>query len=243
MNHAGHKHHTFHWKCYLLKIHQIEKLNFLGISRYQCKSEFWLNSNLYRGTRVSRFGEFRRCSIFSSNFHMGVHMNELYHAHADKWVMWRHSFTHSRVTQMSPIYLHTTQYEYTIWIFTYTYEYTLWKYTYIRDVTHSRTVASRKCHPFIFTRHNMNIPYEYVHIHMNTHYEHIHLCLTSPVHARTQYEWVITERTPQMNEACQTCEIEWVMSRTTHTPSCSTRIYMAITEEGTHTYEWVISHV
>jgi len=46
----------FHWKCYIPNIHQIEKLRFLGISRYTFKLRLWLNLSLYQGIWVSRFG-------------------------------------------------------------------------------------------------------------------------------------------------------------------------------------------
>jgi len=56
---------TFHWKCYIPETHQIKKLKFLGISRYEFTSTFWFNLNLYQGIWVSGFGGFRRCSNFS----------------------------------------------------------------------------------------------------------------------------------------------------------------------------------
>jgi len=49
------------------EIHQIEKLDFLGILRNKSKFRFWFNLKLYRGIRISRFGGFRGCSIFSGN--------------------------------------------------------------------------------------------------------------------------------------------------------------------------------
>jgi len=48
-----HTYDRFLWSCYTPKIHQIEKLRFLGISRYKFKLRVWLNLNLYRGIRVS----------------------------------------------------------------------------------------------------------------------------------------------------------------------------------------------
>ena len=47
---------SFHWNCYIPKNHQIEKLRFLGISRYKFKLRFWFNLSLYRGIWVSGFG-------------------------------------------------------------------------------------------------------------------------------------------------------------------------------------------
>ena len=38
---------SFHWKCSNPRIHQIEKLGFLGISRYTFRLSFWFNINLY----------------------------------------------------------------------------------------------------------------------------------------------------------------------------------------------------
>jgi len=48
--------------------HQIDKLGFLGISRYKFKLRFQLNLNLYQEDWVSRFGGFRGWSIFSGMF-------------------------------------------------------------------------------------------------------------------------------------------------------------------------------
>ena len=45
------------------KNHQIEKVWFLGISRYKFKLRFWFNLNLYREIWVSGFGGFQGCSI------------------------------------------------------------------------------------------------------------------------------------------------------------------------------------
>ena len=61
---------SFHWKCYTPDIHQIEKLRFLGISRYKFKLRFWFDLNLYRGIWVSRFSELWECSIYSGNCHI-----------------------------------------------------------------------------------------------------------------------------------------------------------------------------
>ena len=51
--------------CYTSKIHQIQKLRFLGISRYKFKFRFWYNLNLYRGIWGSGFGRLLGCSICS----------------------------------------------------------------------------------------------------------------------------------------------------------------------------------
>jgi len=45
----------FHGNCNNRIIHQIEKLRFLGYSRYKFKLRFWLNLNLYRGIWVSGY--------------------------------------------------------------------------------------------------------------------------------------------------------------------------------------------
>jgi len=34
--------------CYLIQIHQIDELRFLGISQYKSRLRFWFNSDLYR---------------------------------------------------------------------------------------------------------------------------------------------------------------------------------------------------
>ena len=60
---------SFHWNCYTPKIHQIQRLRFLGISRYKITLRYWFNLNLYRGIWASRFGGFRGCSIFSAKCH------------------------------------------------------------------------------------------------------------------------------------------------------------------------------
>jgi len=39
---------SFHWKCYTLETHQIEKLRFLGISRYKFKLRCWLGARRRR---------------------------------------------------------------------------------------------------------------------------------------------------------------------------------------------------
>jgi len=54
------------------KIHQIEILRFLGISRYKFKVSLWFDLNAYQEIRVPGFGGFRGlwCSIFSGNCHM-----------------------------------------------------------------------------------------------------------------------------------------------------------------------------
>jgi len=58
---------SFQWNCYTPEINQIHKLRFLSISWYKFKPRFWFNLNLYQGIRVSGFGGFRGCSIFSGN--------------------------------------------------------------------------------------------------------------------------------------------------------------------------------
>jgi len=63
-------HDTFHWNCYTPKIHQIQKLRFLGISRYKFKLRFGCNLNVHRAIRISRLGGFRRCGNFSGNCHI-----------------------------------------------------------------------------------------------------------------------------------------------------------------------------
>jgi len=40
---------SLHWRCYTLEIHQIEKLRYLGISRYKFKMRVWSTLNFYRG--------------------------------------------------------------------------------------------------------------------------------------------------------------------------------------------------
>jgi len=57
---------SFYQNCYTPEIHQIQKLRFLGILRYKIKVRFWFNLNLYQ-KKVSGFGGFRGCSIFSGN--------------------------------------------------------------------------------------------------------------------------------------------------------------------------------
>ena len=57
---------SFHWKCYTPKIHQTERLRFLGISRYKFKLRWCSNLNLYRGIWVSGSGGFRGCNICTS---------------------------------------------------------------------------------------------------------------------------------------------------------------------------------
>jgi len=59
---------SFPWNRYTFEIHQIEKLRFLGISRYKFNLRFRLNLNLYRVFWVT---EFRGCSIFSGICHTG----------------------------------------------------------------------------------------------------------------------------------------------------------------------------
>jgi len=58
---------SFHWKCSIPTIHQIEKLRFCGTLRYIYKFRIWwriwCNLNLYQGIRVCRFGGFRGWSI------------------------------------------------------------------------------------------------------------------------------------------------------------------------------------
>jgi len=60
---------SFHWKCYTPEIHQIEKLRFVGISRYKFKLRFGFHLNLYREIGVSRFGGFWESSIFNGTCH------------------------------------------------------------------------------------------------------------------------------------------------------------------------------
>ena len=55
-----HSYGSFHWKCFIPKIHKIEKLRFLGISRYKFKLRFWFNLNLHREIWVSRIGGSRK---------------------------------------------------------------------------------------------------------------------------------------------------------------------------------------
>ena len=57
---------SFHRNFYTPKIHQNQKLRFLGISRCNLKLRFWFNLNMYRAIWVSGFGGFWRCSIFCS---------------------------------------------------------------------------------------------------------------------------------------------------------------------------------
>jgi len=61
-----HFYDRFHWKCNTPEILQIDKLRFLGISRYKFKLRFWF-LDLYRGTWVSWFGGFWGSSSFSGN--------------------------------------------------------------------------------------------------------------------------------------------------------------------------------
>ena len=56
---------TFHWNCYTHKMHQIQKLKFLGISWYKFKLRFWFNLNRYPSVWVFGFGGFRGCNISS----------------------------------------------------------------------------------------------------------------------------------------------------------------------------------
>jgi len=42
---------SFHHNCYTPEIHQIQRLRFLGISRYKVKLRFWLNLNWYQKIR------------------------------------------------------------------------------------------------------------------------------------------------------------------------------------------------
>jgi len=60
-------HDSFHWKCYIPKINQIEKLRFLGIARYRFELRFGYHLNLYRGLWVSRSGGFWWWGVFSGN--------------------------------------------------------------------------------------------------------------------------------------------------------------------------------
>jgi len=61
------EYNNFHWKCYTLEIHKIEKLRFLSVSRYKFKMSFCFDLNLYRGIWVSRLGVFRGCSILNGS--------------------------------------------------------------------------------------------------------------------------------------------------------------------------------
>jgi len=60
---------SFHWKCYIFEIHQIEKFRFLGILWYNFKFTFHLNLNLYWVIWVCRFVWFWGCSISSGYCH------------------------------------------------------------------------------------------------------------------------------------------------------------------------------
>ena len=40
---------SFHWNCYTLKIHRIEKLRIPGIARYKFKMRFWFGARRLRG--------------------------------------------------------------------------------------------------------------------------------------------------------------------------------------------------
>jgi len=62
-------HDAVHWKCYVLEIHQIEKLTFLRILRYKFKLKFRCDLNVDWMIWVSRFGEFRGRSIFREICH------------------------------------------------------------------------------------------------------------------------------------------------------------------------------
>jgi len=56
--------------------------DFFGISRYKFNSRYWFNLNLYRGRRVSGFGGFRKCRLFSGNCH------EFPHPQIDCYISW-----------------------------------------------------------------------------------------------------------------------------------------------------------
>jgi len=76
---------SFHWECITPETHQIEKLRFLGVSRYKFKLRPWLHLNLYWGIWVSGFGGFGKCTIFSENshtWHHGTYENVIPDAHA-----------------------------------------------------------------------------------------------------------------------------------------------------------------
>ena len=72
---------SFHWKFNIPKIHQIEELKFLGISRYKFEFKFCFDSNLYQVIWDSEFEGFRGCSIFSGICHTS-HLRLVY-----EWVM------------------------------------------------------------------------------------------------------------------------------------------------------------
>ena len=57
----------FHSKCYTPKIHQIQKLKFLGTNSHSIKISIWLCTARYREIWVSRFGGFWGFSNVSGN--------------------------------------------------------------------------------------------------------------------------------------------------------------------------------
>jgi len=91
IRHTWHSYNCFLWNCYTPKIDRIEKLRFLGISRYEFKLRFWFNLNLYRGIGVSGFDGFRGCSIFRGN----CHTSYIWYVYVYVYVSHTHTHTQS----------------------------------------------------------------------------------------------------------------------------------------------------
>jgi len=98
----------FLWKCYILEIHQIEKLKFLGTNSNETKISICIFTAKYHEIWVSWSGGIRECRFFSGNFHICV------------WVMSRIRMSH--VTRTYKLY-HTYEFDTTqLWPVLFKYD-------------------------------------------------------------------------------------------------------------------------
>jgi len=87
----------FRWKCHIPETHQVEKLRFLGVSRYKFKLRFCFNLNLYRGICVFGFGRFQATAFpVESHAHL-IFYTELRWLDDEIYILYRNNtYTHAR---------------------------------------------------------------------------------------------------------------------------------------------------
>jgi len=80
--------HPFHWQCYTLKIHQIQKLKFLGTNSNSTKISIWICTARFREIWVSRCGGFWGFSNLSGSGKSGLcYTNSLWLCHTSLTLM------------------------------------------------------------------------------------------------------------------------------------------------------------